>query len=122
GVDEAVCFVSGSETHNRTNLNASISESLVNVAEVAGIVRGKVKLRGALACAFGCPFEGEVSVEAAMRVIDGYAELGFDAITLGDTTGMATPPTVAQLVETVQERHPDLPIALHFHNTRGVGL
>src|SRR4051794_29072854 len=60
GVDETVCFVSASETHNRANLNASIDQSLANVAEVATIVRGKVKMRGAVACAFGCPFEGEV--------------------------------------------------------------
>jgi hydroxymethylglutaryl-CoA lyase len=122
GVDEAVCFVSASETHNRTNLNATIDASLANVAEVAGIVRGKARLRGAVACAFGCPFEGEVPVDAAMRVIDRYAELGFDALTLGDTTGMATPPTVARLVEAIGKRHPPLPVALHFHNTRGVGL
>lgn len=122
GVDETVSFVSASETHNRANLNASIDQSLANVAEVAQIVRGHALMRGAVACAFGCPFEGEVPVDAALRVIDRYAELGFDALTLGDTTGMATPPTVARLVEAIQRRHPALPIALHFHNTRGVGL
>jgi hydroxymethylglutaryl-CoA lyase len=122
GVDETVSFVSASETHNRANLNASIAEALANVSEVAGIVRGKVRMRGAVACAFGCPFEGEVPVDAAMRVIDAYAGLGFDALTLGDTTGMATPPSVTRLVEAIRKRHPDLPVALHLHNTRGVGL
>ncbi|MFO1313004.1 MAG: hydroxymethylglutaryl-CoA lyase [Burkholderiales bacterium] len=122
GVDETVCFVSASETHNRANLNASIEQSLANVAEVAGLVRGKAKMRGAVACAFGCPFEGEVPVAAAMRVIDAYADLGFDAVGLGDTTGMATPPTVARLVEAIRARYPAMPVALHFHNTRGVGL
>ena len=122
GVDEAVVFVSASETHNRANLNAPIAQSLTNAGEVASLMRGKAALRGAVACAFGCPFEGEVPVEAAMRVIDRYAGLGFDALTLGDTTGMATPPTVARLVEAIRKRYPDLPLALHFHNTRGVGL
>jgi hydroxymethylglutaryl-CoA lyase len=122
GVDSAVCFLSASETHNRANLNASIDQSLANVGEVVAIMRGKVKLRGAVACAFGCPFEGEVPVEAAMRCIDRYVELGVDTVGLGDTTGMATPPTVARLVEAIQRRHPKMPIVLHFHNTRGVGL
>ncbi|HEY5863383.1 MAG TPA: hydroxymethylglutaryl-CoA lyase, partial [Casimicrobiaceae bacterium] len=122
GVDDVVCFVSASETHNRANLNASIADSLANLAEVASIVRGRAHVRGAVACAFGCPFEGEVPVEAAMRVVDHYAELGVDSLTLGDTTGMATPPTVARLVEAIRERHADIPVALHFHNTRGVGL
>ena len=121
-VDEMVCFVSASETHNRTNLNASIAASLANVKEVAGLVAGRVPLRGAVACAFGCPFEGDVPVDAVLRVVDHYAGLGIDRLTLGDTTGMATPPTVARLVEALQQRFPQMDVALHFHNTRGVGL
>ncbi|MFO1412691.1 MAG: hydroxymethylglutaryl-CoA lyase [Burkholderiales bacterium] len=122
GVDEIVCFVSASETHNGANLNATIGRSLANAAEIAEIARGRVPVRGAVACAFGCPFEGEVPVASAMRVIDAYAALGIDRITLGDTTGMAVPPTVTALVTAIQQRHPQLSIALHFHNTRGVGL
>jgi len=122
GVDEMVCFVSASETHNQANLNASIAGSLENVAEIAGIARGKAALRGAVACAFGCPFEGEVPVESVLRIVEAYARLGVDRLTLGDTTGMATPPTVARLVEAIGGRFPDQRMALHFHNTRGVGL
>jgi len=122
GVDEMVCFVSASETHNRANLNAPIASSLVNVTEIAGIASGKAALRGAVACAFGCPFEGEVPVAAVLRIVDAYASLGIDRLSLGDTTGMATPPTVAKLVEAIAKRFPDHRVALHFHNTRGVGL
>ena len=123
GVDEMVCFVSASETHNQRNLNASIERSLANVAELASVAAGHpVALRGAVACAFGCPFEGDVAVDALLRVIDGYASLGIDRYTLGDTTGMATPPVVERAVRAIRDRHPAVPIALHFHNTRGVGL
>ncbi len=122
GVDEIVCFVSASETHNQANLNSAIAGSLANVAEVAQIARGQTPLRGAVACAFGCPFEGEVPVDAALRIVDAYARLGVDRLSLGDTTGMATPPTVSRLVEAVRERFPELRLALHFHNTRGIGL
>jgi hydroxymethylglutaryl-CoA lyase len=122
GVDEMVCFVSASETHNQANLNASIAGSLANVAEIAGIAQGQLPLRGAVACAFGCPFEGEVPVAAAMRLVEAYARLGIDHISLGDTTGMATPPTVSRLVEAIQRQFPAIRLGLHFHNTRGVGL
>ena len=123
GVDELVCFVSASETHNQRNLNASIAQSLANVGEIASIAKGApVVVRGAVACAFGCPFEGEVPVDAVLRVIGAYAEAGIDRFTLGDTTGMATPPTVARAVLAIRERFPGLPVALHFHNTRGIGL
>ena len=122
GVDEMVCFISASETHNQANLNAPIADSLANAAEIAAIARGKTALRGAVACAFGCPFEGDVPVDAVLRIVEGYAKLGVDRLTLGDTTGMATPPTVARLVEAIGKRFPDQRIALHFHNTRGIGL
>lgn len=122
GVDEIVCFISASETHNRANLNASIADSIAKLDDVAAVARGKAALRGAVACAFGCPFEGEVPVDAALRVIEAYAKLGVTRLTFGDTTGMAVPPTVARLVEASRRRFPELPIALHFHNTRGVGL
>ena len=69
GVDEMVCFVSASETHNQANLNAPIAGLASNVAEIAGIARGKASLRGAVACAFGCPFEGEVPVDAVLRIV-----------------------------------------------------
>jgi len=122
-VDEMVCFVSASESHNTKNLNASIAQSLANVAEIAGIARGEpVALRGAVACAFGCPFEGEVPVDAVLRVVDAYAQLDVKLISLGDTTGMATPPTVTRAVTAIRDRFPALQIALHFHNTRGIGL
>jgi len=123
GVDEMVCFVSASETHNAKNLNATIAQSLANVVEVAQVAAGHpVVLRGAVACAFGCPFEGDVAVAAVLRIAEAYAGLGVDRLTLGDTTGMATPPTLARVVRALQERLPELKIALHFHNTRGVGL
>jgi len=122
GVDEIVVFVSASETHNAANLNAPVEGSLANVKEVSEVVAGRTKLRGAIACAFGCPFEGEVPVDAALRIVDAYAKLGIDRLTLGDTTGMATPPTVTRLVRAVADRFPAMRIALHFHNTRGVGL
>ncbi|MFO1284475.1 MAG: hydroxymethylglutaryl-CoA lyase [Burkholderiales bacterium] len=123
GVDEMVCFVSASETHNGRNLNAPIERSLAQVAEVAALAAGhRVAVRGAVACAFGCPFEGEVPVESVLRVVDAYARTGIDRFTLGDTTGMATPPVVEGAVRAIRDRFPDVRIALHFHNTRGVGL
>jgi hydroxymethylglutaryl-CoA lyase len=123
GVDEMVLFVSASETHNLKNLNAPIEQSIRNVGEVAEVAEGRpVVLRGAVACAFGCPFEGEVPVAAVLRVVEAYARLGIRALTLGDTTGMATPPVVARAVRAIGERFPEAKVALHFHNTRGAGL
>lgn len=122
-VDEVVVFLSASETHNRTNLNRSRARSLEDMREAANLVRGTgVHLHAAIAVAFGCPFEGEVALDEIERLATSFAELGFQGITLGDSTGMATPRLVKQRVDMLRHKLPDLPVTLHFHNTRGMGL
>ncbi len=123
GADEAVVFVSASESHNQKNLNRSVERSLQDIREIAAATLGApIRLKGAIACAFGCPFEGDVPVQQVLAIARTFADLGFAGLTLGDTTGMATPPLVARTVQALREHLPHLPIALHFHNTRGLGL
>ncbi len=51
-----------------------------------------------------------------------YIDLGVCGVTFGDTTGMANPRQVQQLVGRARERFPGVELTLHFHNTRGMGL
>jgi hydroxymethylglutaryl-CoA lyase len=123
GVDEIVVFLSASESHNKKNVNRSVDESLTGFEEVANIAgQAGIPIHGAIATAFGCPFEGDVPVQRLGHIGRRYQELGFTGISLGDTTGMATPPLVSQAVRFFQDNLPDFPIGLHFHNTRGLGL
>lgn len=123
GVDMMVCFVSASQSHCRANLNKPVEQALADFREFAPIAaRFGVPVRGAVAVAFGCPFEGDVPPDALLRVIEVYREHGVRHVTLGDTTGMATPPVVERAVRAIADRFPDVAIALHFHNTRGIGL
>lgn len=123
GVDELVMFVSASETHNIRNVNRTIAESLRSVVPVAEAVEkaGRV-LRAAVPTAFGCPWQGNISSDEVARVIEAFAEMGVRAVTLGDTTGMATPPIVRRLCADLAELFPEIELTLHFHNTRGIGL
>ena len=121
--DMMVGFTSASESHCKTNLNKSIDQAIADFAEVVPIARQwDIKLRGAVATAFGCPFEGEVSLDNILKIVGSYDAHGIRNITFGDTTGMATPPVVTRVVDAVRNKYPDMEIALHFHNTRGVGL
>lgn len=123
GVDAMVLFASASESHNLKNVNRSRKVSFEGFAGIARLTEGTgVALQGAIATAFGCPFEGEVAVEAVTDQARRYRDLGMRHITLGDTTGMATPALVIQRIEALSQAVPDVDIALHFHNTRGVGL
>ena len=123
GVDEIRVFVSASESHNRKNVNRSVEESLEGFEDVMRIANeAGIPVEGAIATSFGCPFEGEVPVEQVGMIARRFRDLGMRGVGLGDTTGMATPPLVAERCRYLKEHVPELPVALHFHNTRGIGL
>ncbi len=123
GVDMMACFISASETHCQANLNKSIDAAIADFNEFTPIAKKfGIAVRGAIATAFGCPFEGDVSIANILKIADAYVAGGAHHISLGDTTGMATPPVVTAVVEAIRARHPSAVIALHFHNTRGIGL
>ncbi|UIJ70762.1 hydroxymethylglutaryl-CoA lyase [Aurantimonas sp. HBX-1] len=123
GIDAMVVFLSASESHNAKNVNRSVRESLDGVRDITRIAAdANIAVFGAIATAFGCPFEGNVPVAAVADIARAYADLGITSISLGDTTGMATPPLVQERVRALRDRVPEADIALHFHNTRGVGL
>ncbi|MEE9419576.1 MAG: hydroxymethylglutaryl-CoA lyase [Desulfatiglandaceae bacterium] len=123
GVDEMVLLVSASESHNKSNVNQTIEDSLVGFETVAKIAsEARIALRCSMSVVFGCPFEGDVDPENVTRVVQRMMALGINRISLCDTTGMATPPIVRRTCQFVMDKYPDLELSLHFHNTRGLGL
>jgi hydroxymethylglutaryl-CoA lyase len=123
GVDEVQVVISASEVHNQRNVNMPIAESLRQLGEVVPqALQAGVVVRAAIATAFGCPFEGEISLKQIFWLTDEFRDLGIKQITLADTAGLGDPLLVSRLVGEVWNRHPELELALHFHDTRGLGL
>lgn len=121
--DAVQVFLSTSESHNRSNVNMSIADSLAQAAEIARLVRGADKLFDAvLSVVFGCPFEGDVPIQRVLDIAGRLIDMGAQQITLGDTTGMAHPRLVQQVCLHFAERFPQVPIRLHPHSARGAGL
>jgi hydroxymethylglutaryl-CoA lyase len=117
GFREIEVVVSASDTHNRRNLNRSTAESLDDIAGLIPLVHDSgATLEVIVATSFGCPFEGDIDPERVAAIVARVRADGADRIAFGDTTGMATPRRVRDLLSAVR---PDL---LHFHNTRGTGL
>ncbi len=75
-----------------------------------------------IGAAFGCPFEGEVAQDRVVAMAVALAEAAPVEIGLADTIGVANPAHVAALVSKVRAALPDMPVRVHFHNTRGTGL
>jgi len=121
--DEVNLVVSVSETHNRANVRRSTDASFEGFGEIMRELDGTgIAVAGALSTAFGCPFEGEQAPGRVMEFVGRYVELGVHSVTLADTTGMGHPKQVLDLCTGVRKRWPELELALHFHNTRGMGL
>ena len=122
-VDEAVIFLSASETHTRKNINKSIAEALEMYREVAvNAEQAGLRLKGAISTSFGCPYEGDVDPLAVVGVAMALVEMGVDEVGIADTTGMANPRQVFSLVSRLAEQVPIDMISLHFHDTRGTAL
>jgi hydroxymethylglutaryl-CoA lyase len=75
-----------------------------------------------MATSFGCPFEGEISIEQIDEVVKQFAALGIKELSLSDTTGMANPKDVYDKCSYFKEKYPDITWNIHFHNTRGMAL
>jgi hydroxymethylglutaryl-CoA lyase len=123
GFTEIEVVVSASDTHNRKNVNRSTDESLDDIARIIDLVHERgATVQAIVSTAWGCPYEGEVPVERVLSVAARTVRDGADALSYGDTTGMATPTRVTRLVGETRAALPDVPLNLHFHNTRGAGL
>jgi hydroxymethylglutaryl-CoA lyase len=123
GFKDIEVVVSASDTHNRRNINRSTDESLEEISEIVGAVhKSGGRLEVIVSTAWGCPYEGDVPVRRVIEVARAAVDAGADSLTYGDTTGMATPTRVDELVSATRDEFGDVPLALHFHNTRGTGL
>jgi hydroxymethylglutaryl-CoA lyase len=123
GFRDIEVVVSASDTHNRRNINRTTDQSLDEIAELITLAHGMdARVQVIVATAWGCPYEGDVPVERVLAVAGRAVRDGADGIAFGDTTGMATPSRVTQLVGGLRMAHPDVSVNLHFHNTRGTGL
>jgi hydroxymethylglutaryl-CoA lyase len=123
GADAIQVFLSASESHNRSNVNMSIAESLAQAAEIASVARTSGRLfDGVISVVFGCPFEGDVPIGRVLDIAARLLDLGAAQITLGDTTGMAHPRLVQQVFLAFRERFPRVTMRFHPHSARGAGL
>jgi hydroxymethylglutaryl-CoA lyase len=123
GVDEVSAVVSASESHNRSNVNRSIDESLQEVRGIARLCAERgVPWAGYISTAFGCPYEGAVSPQAVVRIAVAYRDAGAYAVALGDTIGVANPRQVQDLIARLKEGLPGVHLRLHLHDTYGRAL
>jgi hydroxymethylglutaryl-CoA lyase len=123
GVKSIAIFTAASESFNKRNINMSIDESFANFAEVVPRARAeRMRVRGYVSTAFGCPYEGDVPPEKVLEVTARLLDLGCYEVSIGDTIGVGTPMQVQGVIGMLLQVIPPKRLAMHFHDTRGTAL
>jgi len=121
--DEVVVFGAASEAFSQKNINCSIAESIERFAPVvAAAHEAGLKVRGAISCALGCPYQGEVSADAVEDVVVRMKAIGVDHVGVADTIGVGTPRRVQAAMERALRHYPLVEVSGHFHDTYGQAL
>ena len=114
-------IVAATETLNIKNVNMSVADSMKQFAVIAARAKaakgGGLRTRGTIGVSFVCPYEGAVDPAKVIAIVDDYVAAGADEVCLADTIGRALPHQVYDLFAAVKDKHPDVPLAGHFHDT-----
>jgi hydroxymethylglutaryl-CoA lyase len=121
--NEIVVFAAASEAFSQRNINCSIEQSIERFAPVVAAAHAAgIKVRGAVSCALGCPYEGAVSPAAVERVVLGLKSIGVDHMGIADTIGVGTARAAQTALEQALKHYPISEVSGHFHDTYGQAL
>lgn len=123
GVTEVAVFAAASDEFNRSNVGRSTGEALEMFSAVAAEALAlDMKVRGYVSTVLGCPFAGHVPLDDVVRVVEAMDAMGCEEISLGDTIGVGRPHEVPALIEAATGVVDVSRMAVHFHDTYGMGL
>ena len=123
GFHSLQAFLAASDGYNQANVGKPVAESIKDVADVVAVAKQEnVPVEVSISAAFGDPYEGDVEPGRVLGLAEKLLSVGAAGFSLGDTTGMATPTRVWQLLGTLRERLPEVALNLHFHDTRGTAM
>ena len=123
GIKEIGIFTAATESFTKANINCTIAESIERFRPVVEAAKKDgVRIRAAVSCALGCPFEGDVPPAKVAEVAKTLLDLGVDDIDLADTIGVGTPVKAQRMLSATLERVPLDKISIHFHDTYGQAL
>jgi hydroxymethylglutaryl-CoA lyase len=121
--DEVVVFGAASEAFSRRNINCSVAESIERFRPVvAAAHEAGLEVRGAISCAVGCPYQGEVTPDEVELVVRLMREIEVDHCGIADTIGVGTPRRVQAVMERALKHYPLVEVSGHFHDTYGQAL
>lgn len=127
GVQKLNFVMSVSHTHNLKNVRREPDESVADFKSIVALIKEQPEgkrpiITGGLSTALGCSYEGRVAVSAVVKRAVQLVEAGADELVVADTVGYADPIQVRDVFQAVFKEVGHVPVAAHFHDTRGTGL
>lgn len=123
GIDEVNVPLFASDTFNRKNQGMPTSETIDVLDQITRDAHKLgIKVTATVGTAWGGPFEGEVCLERLLEAVVGVARANVDELAIADTIGVGDPWSVTKRLTAVKEVAPDIPLRVHFHDTRNTGL
>ena len=121
--DEIVVFGAASEAFSQKNINCSIAESMERFAPVVDAAKAAgIRVRGAMSCTVGCPYEGDIAPERVAYLAGLMKGIGVERVDVADTIGVGTPRKVQAAIEATLKHYPMEGVSGHFHDTYGQAL
>lgn len=122
GLNHIACSISASNTHSQKNARKTLAEATTAFSEMVSLCRQHdVQARGGIQCAFGCRYEGVIKKTHVLDMVKSHLDLGIDELALADSTGMANPAQITDMMNEVVALAADIPVILHLHNTENKG-
>ena len=121
GLKEISPVMSLSVSHNLANVKRTHEQSLEEIQKIRQAFPD-IKITQDIATVFGCPFEGEMQIEALLELIEKVRKIGIDSFTLCDTIGVAYPSLIEKVFQSVKKEFPTTEFNAHIHDTRNMGI
>jgi hydroxymethylglutaryl-CoA lyase len=123
GIKKFKLMLSATDSHSLSNANSRTFEAMEKFHPILELAeKENVTVSGSISVAFGCPYEGNVPVKRIQEILNKYSEMGIMEVSLADTTGMANPRQVYEMLGILQENNFDMEFSMHLHNTRGMAF
>jgi len=123
GLQHIEISISASDTHSRKNAGMPFEKALEMGKDMIRLAREyNMEIRAGIQCAFGCVYEGRIPEKRVLQIAGDFLEMGIQTLAISDTTGMADPLLIKNLIKKLMPEVGNTPIVLHLHDTRGLGL
>ncbi len=123
GLQHIEISISASDTHSRKNAGMPFEKAVEAGKEMIRLAQEyKMEIRAGIQCVFGCVYEGRIPEERVLKIATDFLKIGIQTLAISDTTGMADPLLIKNLITKLMPEVGNTPVVLHLHDTRGLGL